>query len=58
MTKIGFWGLGKMGTGFATNLLSKKNEVHVYNRNKHRLQGLVRREQKHIPLISTEPGQG
>jgi 3-hydroxyisobutyrate dehydrogenase-like beta-hydroxyacid dehydrogenase len=30
-----------MGSAFATNLLSKRNEVHVYNRNKDRLRGLV-----------------
>jgi 3-hydroxyisobutyrate dehydrogenase-like beta-hydroxyacid dehydrogenase len=30
-----------MGSAFATNLLSKRNEVHVYNRNKERLRGLV-----------------
>jgi 3-hydroxyisobutyrate dehydrogenase-like beta-hydroxyacid dehydrogenase len=34
-------GLGKMGTAFATNLLSKRNEVHVYNRNRERMRGLV-----------------
>jgi 3-hydroxyisobutyrate dehydrogenase-like beta-hydroxyacid dehydrogenase len=30
-----------MGSAFATNLLSKRNEIHVYNRNKERLRGLV-----------------
>ena len=30
-----------MGSAFASNLLSKRNEVHVYNRNKERLRGLV-----------------
>jgi len=30
-----------MGSAFATNLLSKRNQVHVYNRNKERLRGLV-----------------
>jgi len=30
-----------MGSAFATNLLSKRNEVHVYNRSKDRLRGLI-----------------
>src|SRR5205809_7097601 len=29
MTKVGILGLGKMGSAFALNLLSKRNEVHV-----------------------------
>lgn len=41
MARVGVLGLGKMGSAFATNLLSKRNEVHVYNRNKGRLRGLV-----------------
>lgn len=41
MVRVGVLGLGKMGSAFATNLLSKRNEVHVYNRNKDRLRGLV-----------------
>jgi 3-hydroxyisobutyrate dehydrogenase len=41
MTKVGVLGLGKMGSAFATNLLSKGNEVHVYNRSKDKLRGLV-----------------
>jgi len=41
MVRVGILGLGKMGSAFATNLLSKRNEVHVYNRNKERLRGLV-----------------
>ena len=41
MARVGILGLGKMGSAFATNLLSKRNEVHVYNRNKERLRGLV-----------------
>jgi 3-hydroxyisobutyrate dehydrogenase-like beta-hydroxyacid dehydrogenase len=41
MARVGILGLGKMGTAFATNLLTKRNEVHVYNRNKDRLRGLV-----------------
>jgi 3-hydroxyisobutyrate dehydrogenase-like beta-hydroxyacid dehydrogenase len=41
MTKVGILGLGKMGSAFALNLLSKRNEVHVYNRSKERLQQLI-----------------
>jgi 3-hydroxyisobutyrate dehydrogenase-like beta-hydroxyacid dehydrogenase len=41
MARVGILGLGKMGTAFATNLLTKRNEVHVYNRNKDRLRDLV-----------------
>ncbi len=41
MARVGILGLGKMGSAFASNLLSKRNEVHVYNRNKERLRGLV-----------------
>ncbi len=41
MARVGILGLGKMGSAFATNLLSKRNEVHAYNRNKERLRGLV-----------------
>src|SRR2546425_1744597 len=41
MARVGVLGLGKMGSAFATNLLSKRNEVHVYNRSKDRLRGLV-----------------
>jgi 3-hydroxyisobutyrate dehydrogenase-like beta-hydroxyacid dehydrogenase len=41
LVRVGILGLGKMGTAFATNLLSKRNEVHLYNRNKDRLSGLV-----------------
>src|SRR3989449_2225787 len=41
MARVGVLGLGKMGSAFATNLLSERNEVHVYNRSKDRLRGLV-----------------
>jgi 3-hydroxyisobutyrate dehydrogenase-like beta-hydroxyacid dehydrogenase len=41
MARVGVLGLGKMGSAFATNLLTTGNEVHVYNRNKDRLRGLV-----------------
>src|SRR5437660_2997337 len=41
MARVGVLGLGKMGGAFATNLLSKRNEVHVYNRSKDKLRGLI-----------------
>src|SRR6266699_3522841 len=41
MARVGVLALGKMGSAFATNLLSKRNEVHVYNRSKDKLRGLV-----------------
>jgi len=41
MVKVGVLGLGKMGSAFALNLLSKGNEVHVYNRSKEKLRDLV-----------------
>jgi 3-hydroxyisobutyrate dehydrogenase-like beta-hydroxyacid dehydrogenase len=41
MARVGILGLGKMGSAFAVNLLSKGNEVHVYNRSKDKLRGLV-----------------
>jgi 3-hydroxyisobutyrate dehydrogenase-like beta-hydroxyacid dehydrogenase len=49
MARVGILGLGKMGSAFATNLLSKRNEVHVYNRNKDRLRGLVAKGVKAHP---------
>jgi 3-hydroxyisobutyrate dehydrogenase-like beta-hydroxyacid dehydrogenase len=41
MARVGILGLGKMGSAFALNLLSKGNEVHVYNRSKEKLRELV-----------------
>jgi 3-hydroxyisobutyrate dehydrogenase-like beta-hydroxyacid dehydrogenase len=41
MSRVGILGLGKMGSAFALNLLSKGNEVHVYNRSKEKLRELV-----------------
>jgi len=41
MARVGILGLGKMGSAFALNLLSKGNEVHVYNRSKEKLRALV-----------------
>jgi len=39
--KIGVIGLGLMGSSFATNLLSKGYEVHVYNRTKEKAKPLL-----------------
>ena len=41
MARVGILGLGKMGSEFALILLSKGNEVHVYNRSKQKLRELV-----------------
>ena len=41
MARVGILGLGKMGSAFALNLLSKGYQVHVYNRSKERLPKLV-----------------
>jgi 3-hydroxyisobutyrate dehydrogenase-like beta-hydroxyacid dehydrogenase len=41
MARIGVLGLGMMGTGIAQNLLSKRHEVHVYNRTQSRMNPLV-----------------
>src|SRR2546426_6953148 len=41
MARVGILGLGKMGSAFALNLLSRGNEVHVNNRSKEKLRGLV-----------------
>ena len=49
MTKLGILGLGKMGSAFALNLLSKGHEVHVYNRSKERLRELVAKGAIAIP---------
>src|SRR2546426_3440254 len=43
MARVGILGLGKMGSAFSLNVLSKGNEVHVYNRSKEKLRGLVAR---------------
>jgi 3-hydroxyisobutyrate dehydrogenase-like beta-hydroxyacid dehydrogenase len=39
--KIGFIGLGQMGTGMATNLLKAGHDVTVYNRTRAKAEGLV-----------------
>ena len=41
MTEVGVLGLGKMGSASAQNLLSKGNEIHVYNGSKEKLHELV-----------------
>ena len=33
--KIGFIGLGNMGSGMALNLVKAKHDVHIYDLNKH-----------------------
>jgi 3-hydroxyisobutyrate dehydrogenase-like beta-hydroxyacid dehydrogenase len=41
MQKVGIIGLGLMGSAFATNLLSKGHEVHVYNRTQSKADPLI-----------------
>lgn len=43
MTKVGILGLGLMGTAASSNLLSKKHEVHVWNRTESKTRQLVDR---------------
>jgi 3-hydroxyisobutyrate dehydrogenase-like beta-hydroxyacid dehydrogenase len=43
MQRVGVLGLGLMGSGFATNLLSKGHEVHVYNRTHSKADPLIRK---------------
>ena len=40
--KIGFIGLGQMGSGMAGNLLKAKHEVSIYNRTAGKTENLVR----------------
>src|SRR5438132_1660092 len=60
MARVGILGLGKMGSAFATNLLSKRNEVHVYNRSKDRLRGLIAKGAiaHPSPIELGKPGSG
>src|ERR1035437_1514537 len=41
--KVGFIGLGNMGSGMAANLLKAEHEVTVYNRTPSKAQALVER---------------
>src|SRR5579862_6024272 len=41
--KVGFIGLGRMGTGMAADLLKAGHEVSVYNRTPAKTQGLIDR---------------
>ena len=41
MTRLGILSLGKMGSAFALNLLTKGHEVHIYNKSKERLRELI-----------------
>src|SRR5258705_8225550 len=41
--KVGFIGLGRMGTGMAADLLKASHEVTVYNRTPSKAQGLIDR---------------
>ena len=41
--KIGFIGLGNMGSGMALNLVKAKHDVHIYDLNKHIVDGLTKK---------------
>lgn len=51
--KVGFIGLGQMGSGMAENLLKAKHEVSIYNRTAGRTENLVRLGAKAPGEIST-----
>ena len=40
--KVGFIGLGQMGTGMAANLLKAGHDVTIYNRTRAKAEGLVK----------------
>jgi 3-hydroxyisobutyrate dehydrogenase-like beta-hydroxyacid dehydrogenase len=50
--KVGFIGLGNMGTGMAGNLLRAGHEVTVYNRTAGKAQGLVDQGARFAPQIA------
>src|SRR6266568_2319505 len=52
MMKVGFIGLGHMGTGMAGNLLEAGHEVTVYNRTRAKAEALVRRGAKEAASIA------
>ena len=41
--KIGFIGLGNMGSGMALNLVKAKHDVHIYDLNKDIVDGLTKK---------------
>jgi 3-hydroxyisobutyrate dehydrogenase-like beta-hydroxyacid dehydrogenase len=47
---VGIVGLGIMGSSFASNLLSKGYEVHVYNRTKEKAQPLIDKGARYHPI--------
>src|SRR6266446_427115 len=49
--KVGFIGLGHMGTGMAANLLRAGHEVTVYNRTPGKAQGLVAQGARAAPVF-------
>jgi len=55
--KIGFVGLGNMGSGIARNLLKAGHDVHVYNRTTSRAQELAR-DGAHVATLSEAAASG
>src|SRR5229473_5156031 len=49
--KVGFIGLGNMGSGMATNLLKAGHEVTVYNRTPRKAQKLVEEGARHAAQV-------
>ena len=50
--KIGFIGLGNMGSGMAANLLKAGHEVTVYNRTPAKAQALVKQGAHFAPHVA------
>ena len=50
--KVGFIGLGNMGSGMAANLLKGGHEVVVYNRTASKAQKLVEQGARHVAQVA------
>ncbi|HBZ68786.1 MAG TPA: 6-phosphogluconate dehydrogenase, partial [Deltaproteobacteria bacterium] len=50
--KVGFIGLGRMGTGMAANLVVRGHEVTVYNRSPAKAQGLIEQGARAVAQIA------
>jgi 3-hydroxyisobutyrate dehydrogenase-like beta-hydroxyacid dehydrogenase len=50
--KVGFIGLGNMGSGMAANLLKAGHEVTVYNRTPSKAQALVEQGAHHAAQVA------
>jgi len=54
--KVGFIGLGRMGSGMAANLLAAGHEVTVYNRTARNAQALIQRGARVAPRVADACG--